>query len=72
MLDIPEGSGGRRHGHGQAPCDNPPLPPPRAPVSIEDLLATENKLTRVLVQNEAHRGVDRLQHQQQQDMNTSY
>jgi hypothetical protein len=57
-LDILEGSVGREHGHGQAPHANPPPPPPCAPISIEDLLATQNKLMRVLVQNEAHRGMD--------------
>jgi hypothetical protein len=35
ILDIPEGSVGR--GHGQAPRDSAPPPPP---VSLEQLLAT--------------------------------
>jgi hypothetical protein len=61
-FDIPEGSVGRGHGRGKAPRDNPPPPPPRAPISIEELLATQNKLMRVLVQNEAHRGVELPQH----------
>jgi hypothetical protein len=71
-LDIPEGSLSRGHVHGQAPHANPPPPPPRAPVSIEDLLATQNELMSVLVQNEAHHGMDHPQHHRQQDMNTSY
>jgi hypothetical protein len=71
-LDIPEGSVGHGRGRGQAPHVNPPPPPLHAPVSIEDLLATQNKLMRVLVQNEAHLGMDRSQHHKQQDMNTSY
>jgi hypothetical protein len=57
LLDIPEGSVGRGHGCGQAPHANPLPPPPHAPVSIEELLATQNELMRVVVQNEAHRGV---------------
>jgi hypothetical protein len=40
VLDIPEGSAGRGRGRGQALHANPPLPPPRAPISIEELLAT--------------------------------
>jgi hypothetical protein len=71
-LDIAEGSAGYGHGHGQAPRHNPLPPPPRAPVSIEELLATQNELMRVLVQNEAHRGVERHKHHRHQDMNTSY
>jgi hypothetical protein len=68
MLDIPEGFAGR----GQAPHANPQPPPPRAPVSIKEFLATQNELMRVLVQNEAHRGAGHPQHHRQQDMNTSY
>jgi hypothetical protein len=55
-LDIPEGSAGHGRGRGQAPHANPPPPTPHAPVSNEELLATQNELMRVLVQNEAHRG----------------
>jgi hypothetical protein len=69
-LEITEGSVGR--GRGQVPHANPPPPPPRAPVSLEDLLATQNELMRVLVHNEANRGEEHLQHHHQQDMNTSY
>jgi hypothetical protein len=56
----PEGSA--VHGRGHVPYVNPPPPPPRAPVSIEELLATQNKLMRVLVRNEANRGEEHLQH----------
>jgi hypothetical protein len=56
----------------QAPLDNPLPPSSHAPVSIEELLATQNELMRLLVQNEAHRGVVHLHHHRQQDMNTSY
>jgi hypothetical protein len=69
-LDIPEGSAS--HGRGQVPHANPPPPPPWAPVSIEDLLTTQNELMRVLVRNEANRGEERLQHHRHQDMNKSY
>jgi hypothetical protein len=72
VLGIPKGSAGRGCGHEQAPHDNPLTPPPCATVSIEELLATQNELIKVLVQNEAHRGVDCLWHHRQQDMNTSY
>jgi hypothetical protein len=47
-------------------------PPPHTLVSIEQLLATQNELMSVLVQNEAHREVERPQHHRHQDMNTSY
>jgi hypothetical protein len=56
-IDIPEGSVGRGRGRGQAPCGNPPPPPPPHPmVSIEQLLAMQNELMSVLVQNDACRG----------------
>jgi hypothetical protein len=71
-ADFPEGSAGRGRGCGQAPHANPLPPPPHAPVSIEELLATQNELMRVLVQNEVHRGVDHPHHHWQQDMNTFY
>jgi hypothetical protein len=38
ILDIPEGSIGR--GLGQVPCGGAPSPPPRPPISLEQLLAT--------------------------------
>jgi hypothetical protein len=63
--------------HGQVPhilpcCQAPVLPPQCPPVSIEQLLVTQNELTRMLMENEAHYGVGRLQHPHQQDMNLSY
>jgi hypothetical protein len=70
-LDIPEGSVGRGRGHGQVPHANPLPPPPRAPASIEDMLATQNELKRVLMRNEANHGEQCLQHHRQQDMNMS-
>jgi hypothetical protein len=56
VPNNPKGSIGRGRGHGQVPHANPPPPPLRAPVSIEELLATQNELMRELVQNEAHHG----------------
>jgi hypothetical protein len=44
-LDIPEGSVGHGCGCGQATCDNAS----RLPVSIEQLLATQNELMSVLI-----------------------
>jgi hypothetical protein len=44
VLDIPRPSAGR----GQAPCGNaPPPPPPCLLVSLEQLLAMQNKLMRM-------------------------
>jgi hypothetical protein len=48
-LDIPEGSAGRGRGRGQASHAKPPPPQPCEPISIEELLATQNELMRVLV-----------------------
>jgi hypothetical protein len=49
VLDVLEGSAGRGRGRGQALHANPLAPPPHAPVRIEELLATQNELMRVLV-----------------------
>jgi hypothetical protein len=59
ILDIPEGSIGR--GRGQAPRGNAPPPPPLLPVSLEQLLATQNDLMRRLVENNEHRGANHQQ-----------
>jgi hypothetical protein len=49
-LDRPEGFAGR--GRGQIPRgDAPPLPPP-PPISLEQLLTTQNDLMRRLVEND--------------------
>jgi hypothetical protein len=69
LLDIPESSVGRRRG--QAPRGNATPPPPRPPVSLEQLLAMQNDLMRLLMENEMHRRADHLQ-PQQQDRNSSY
>jgi hypothetical protein len=66
ILDIPEGSAGR--GHGQVPRDNAP---PRPPVSLEQLLVTQNDLMRLLMENETCHGADRQQ-PQHQDRHSSH
>ncbi len=55
ILDIPEGL--VRPGSGQVRRDSAP-PPPRPPVSPEQLLATQNDLMRRLVENDEHRGAE--------------
>jgi hypothetical protein len=59
IRDIPEGSIG--HGRDQAPRGNAPPPPPRAPVSLEQQLATQNDLMRILMENKMRRAA---KHQQ--------
>jgi hypothetical protein len=56
ILDIPEGPVGR--GCGQVPRGGAPPPPP---VSLEQLLATQNDLMRNLIENDEHRGTERQQ-----------
>jgi hypothetical protein len=56
ILDIPEGSVGR--GRGQVPRGGAPSPPP---VSLEQLLATQNELMRRLIENDEHRGTEHQQ-----------
>ncbi len=56
ILKIPEGSIGR--GHGQVPHGGAPPP---TPVSLEQLLATQNDLMRRLIENDEHRGAERQQ-----------
>jgi hypothetical protein len=62
VLDIPEGSAQRGRGYGQPSRGNAPPPPPHPPVSLEQLLATQNELMTLLIQNEARRGAERPQH----------
>jgi hypothetical protein len=57
ILDIPKSSAGR--GRGQAPRGNAPPPPPHPPVSLEQLLATQNDLMRRLVENDELRRAER-------------
>jgi hypothetical protein len=63
ILDIPKGSA--RRGHGQTPHGNAPPPPPRLPVSLEQLLAMQNDLMRRLVENDECCGAERQQPQHQ-------
>jgi hypothetical protein len=56
ILDIPEGS--VRYGHGQVPRGGAPPPPPQLPVSLEQLLTTQNDLMRRLVENDERRGAE--------------
>jgi hypothetical protein len=72
VLDIPEGSAPRERGRGQPTRGNAPPPPPHPPVSLEQLLATQNELMTLLIQNETRRGAERPHHPRYQDMNTSY
>jgi hypothetical protein len=53
ILNIREGS--IRHGRGQVPHGSAP---PRPPVSLEQLLATQNDLMRRLVENDGHHGAE--------------
>jgi hypothetical protein len=59
ILDIPEGAIGR--GRGLAPQSNAPPPPPRPPVSLEQLLATQNDMVRRFVENDECCGDERQQ-----------
>jgi hypothetical protein len=72
VLDILEGSALRERGRGQSSRGNAPPPPPHPPVSLEQLLETQNELMTLLIQNEARRGVEHPQHPWYQDMNTPY
>jgi uncharacterized coiled-coil protein SlyX len=70
VLHIPEGS--TRRGRGQAPRVNAPPPPPsHPPVSLEQLLATQNDLMRLLMENKMCHVADRLE-PRQQDRDSSY
>jgi hypothetical protein len=70
VLVFLEPSTGR--GHGQAPLANASLPPPpHPPISLEQLLATQNDVMRVLMENETRHGADRQQ-PRQQHRNSSY
>jgi hypothetical protein len=59
VLDVPEGSVAHRGGHGQPSRGNAP---PRPPVSLEQLLATQNELMTQLIQNETCRGAEQPEH----------
>jgi hypothetical protein len=72
VLDIPEESAPHGRGHGQSPHGSAPLPPPRPPIILEQLLATQNKLMTLLIQNETHHGAEHSHHPRHQDMNMYY
>jgi hypothetical protein len=59
VLNIPEGS--VRRGHGHVPRGGAPPPPPHPPVSLEQLLATQNDLMSRLVKNDEWHGAERQQ-----------
>jgi hypothetical protein len=69
ILNITKGSVGR--GHGQVPRGTAPPPPLRPPVSLEQLLATQNDLMRMLLENDER---CRAEHQQprHQERDSSY
>jgi hypothetical protein len=69
ILDILERSVG--HGRDQVPRGSAPPPPPRPPVSLEQLLATQNDLMRRLVENDERRGAERQQ-PRHQERDSSY
>jgi hypothetical protein len=64
ILDIPEGFAKR--GHGQVPRGGAPPPPTHPPVSLEQLLATQNDLMRRLVENNKRCGAERQQPRHQE------
>jgi hypothetical protein len=49
VLDIPKESAPRGRGRGQPPRGNALPPPPRPPVNLEQLLATQNELMTLLI-----------------------
>jgi hypothetical protein len=58
MLDILESSAGCGQApRGQAQCGIAPPTPPHPSVSLEQLLAKQNELMRMLLENDMHRGV---------------
>jgi hypothetical protein len=71
MLDVPEGSTAHGHGRGQPSRGNAPPLPPRPLVSLEQLLAMQNELMTLLIQNETRYGIEQPQQPRHQDMNTS-
>jgi hypothetical protein len=68
-LEIPEGFA--RRGRGQVTRGGAPPPPPGPPVSLEQLLATQNDLMRRLIENDEHRGAERYQ-PRHQERDSSY
>jgi hypothetical protein len=71
-LDVPEGSGAHRGAAPTGPHGPAPEAPPPPPVSIEQLLAMQNGLMRVLTENLMHRGVHQPHHQSVMDSYTDF
>jgi hypothetical protein len=69
ILSIPKGS--VRRGCDQVPPSSAPPPPPHPPVSLGQLLATQNDLMRRLDENDGHHGVEHQQ-SRHQDRDSSY
>jgi hypothetical protein len=68
-LDSPEGF--TRRGCGQVPCDGASPPPPRPPISLEQLLATQIDLMKRLIENDEHHWVE-CQQPRHQERDSSY
>jgi hypothetical protein len=68
-FNSPEGSAGRERG--QVPHGSAPPPLARSPVSLKQLLATQNDLMRRLIKNDEHRGAERQQ-PRHQERDSSY
>jgi hypothetical protein len=62
VLDVLKGSAAHGRGRGQPSHGNAPSPPPPPSVSLEQLLATQNELMTLLIQNETHCGAEQPQH----------
>ena len=62
MLHIAEGSPPHGRDRGQPSRGNAPPPPPHQPVSLEQLLATQNELMTLLIQNEPRRRAEHPHH----------
>jgi hypothetical protein len=58
VLDVPEGFATHRRGRGQPSRGNAPPPPLRPPISLEQLLSTQNELMTLLIQNDTRRGAE--------------
>jgi hypothetical protein len=56
VLDASKGSAAHGRGRGQPSHGN--APPPRPSISLEQLLAMQNELMTLLIQNETHHGVE--------------
>jgi hypothetical protein len=69
ILNFPKRFVGR--GHGQVPRGGAPPPPPQPPVSLEQLIATQNDLMRKLIENDECRTAEGQQ-TRHQERDSSY